>query len=221
MVVEIDTELGGYEHIACVSTAALHELCRSLIASDDEISGGGHGPINGSKQDPLPSGALDVFPGELTEQSMSLEKSFQNPRLPADARPRFIFDEHYIKAARPHDSGEADVVKGGASVTRARQADELIAACGGVRVVVELGRGAAKDQVLLGGGGDADELEMCRECLELLAIFERGIGVANKQQAGSHAGDEAAPKVASQTTESAAHASAKICTQSSPAGRML
>ena len=66
---------------------------------------------------------------------------------------------------------------------------------------------------------NADEIEVRGECLKLLAIFERGIGVTDEQKAGSHAG-EAACRVTPQAASSAPQAVSKRCIQSSPEGRM-
>ena len=108
--------------------------------------------------------------------------------MPANEGPGFVFDEHDIEAAAAHDVSKATIDEGGDATTETRQADEFEAAGQGIAFVVKIRRRASEYGVGLDDGGDANEIDMRGERLELFAVFQSSVSMADKQQRRSHAG---------------------------------
>ena len=71
MIFEIDADLRGDEQMLLGDA---EELPSGLIACDDEIGRGSSSAINEAKDHSLPSGARDIFPGELAKECFTLMK---------------------------------------------------------------------------------------------------------------------------------------------------
>ena len=96
MVFEIDADLWSDEQMLLGDA---EELSSGLIARDDKIGRGSSSAINEAEDHSLPSGARDIFPGELAKECFTLMKSGKEASLPANEGPGFVFDEHDIEAA--------------------------------------------------------------------------------------------------------------------------
>ena len=71
MVFEIDADLRGDEQMLLGDA---EELSCGLIARDDKIGRGSGSTINEAEDHSLPSGARDIFPGELAKECFTLMK---------------------------------------------------------------------------------------------------------------------------------------------------
>ena len=108
--------------------------------------------------------------------------------MPANEGPGFVFDEDGIEVAAAHDVSKATINKGGDATAETRQADEFVAAGGRIAFVVKVRRGASEHGVSLDDGGDADEIDMRGERLELFAVLQGSVSMADEQQRRSHTG---------------------------------
>ncbi len=185
MAFEIDADLWGDEQ---TRLSDAEEASSGLIARDDEIRRGGRGAINEAENHSLPSGTRNILPCELSEECSTLMKAGEKTCLPANEGPGFVFDEHGIEATRAHDVSEATIGEGGNATTETRQADEFVAAGGRIAFVVKVGRRTSEYGVGFDDGGDADEIDMRGKRLELFAVFQSSVSMADEQQRRSHAG---------------------------------
>ena len=108
--------------------------------------------------------------------------------MPANEGPGFVLDEYDIEAAAAHDVSKATINEGGDATTETRQADEFVAAGGRIAFVVKVGRRTSEYGVGFDDGGDADEIDMRGERLELFAVFQSSVSMADEEQRRSHAG---------------------------------